>query len=233
MAPKASKETPKADEAKMDNPKTLPKSKETQKPSEKKTLPALESFPRSAEALGSLTAEKEATFTKILLRNRFRQGPEFARAMSNVIILFRLLLFFADFDCRSPKFWELMESCWDICHFQEHIGHAQEISDYYVRARKIYLDANGAPTRDSLLGKLVDEWTKYQTVPLPNQDGKPLDWTARNKEWVHLRNNFVDFMLDSTQPLRMVGVEPAPKKWTNTYDDETLTWVLCFCRLLQ
>lgn len=189
-----------------------------------KYLPSLEGFSILQEReKGKMRSIDETYIMSFMEQDRFRIGPALSRALANLTVLLRLLLFYADFPSRGVDFWRHMSVLWDVNNVAYPEFHLKNLVEHYMYSRQKFLNAFGEGRSQGLLMRLVDEWSKFHEVPMAP---RMVDWDARMDEWVKLRDKYADVLLDSKQPLRMVGVQPMVTKWTKTYDDKTLRYEL-------
>lgn len=190
-----------------------------------KYLPALEGFSSLEDGeKGKMRSIDETYIMSFLEHNRFRTGPALSRALANLTVLLRLLLFYADLPQRGTDFWRHMGTLWNVSRVGHPELHLKNLVEHYMYSRKKFLNAFGQGRSQGLLMRLVDEWSKFHDAPMAPQ--RVVDWDARRHEWMRLRDNFAEVLLDSRQPLRMVGVQPTITKWMKTYDDKTLRYGL-------
>lgn len=176
-----------------------------------KQLPQIQGFStRDDGVLGPLrvSAEHEDAMAAMLAQVRFQRGKTLAKVYANLTVLFRLLLYYADFKDHA-LFWFWIRVDWGLPRCGDaSYGDARAIADYYVQAR--IRGCFGAEQRRSLLARLVDAW-RQEAVKVPRNSGNVIellgpDITVRRAHWQGLRDNHVDVLMDSKQPVCLLGV---------------------------
>ena len=176
-----------------------------------KQLPEIQGFSRRGDGvLGPLriTADSEDAMAVFLSSMRFQRGKLLAKVYANLIVLFRMLLYYADFRDHA-LFWFWIRSDWGLLQGDDNPPvETRGIVEFYVQAR--IRGCCAGEERKSLLARLVDAWRqecgKIARVCSNGVDTMGLDINTRRANWQRLRDNHVDVLMDSRQPACLLGV---------------------------
>lgn len=176
-----------------------------------KQLPDIPGFSRRNDGLlGPLriTADHEHAMTTVLSSMRFQSGRILAKVYANLTVLFRLLLYYADFRDHA-LFWFWIRIDWGLLQGNDNPPiDTRDIVEFYVQAR--IRGCRADEERKSLLARLVDAWRqesgKIARLCQNGIDTMGSDVDTRRANWEVLRDNHVDVLMGSKQPACLLGV---------------------------
>ncbi len=165
-----------------------------------------------------LTPDDEHKMASMLGHPRFQKGNRAARCYANLVVLFRLLLFY-DRLKNDGRFWGWVATDWGIINVDGNRAMVGDIAHFYSDAR--YSALGGATEqRLSLLVRLVDEWLMIRPRPEFSYSEVVHETTihATRSAWLSIRDHHVDMLMDSRLPASLVDVEPPAKIVTSLWE---------------
>ncbi|KAJ3496818.1 hypothetical protein NLG97_g2372 [Lecanicillium saksenae] len=181
-------------------------------------LPRICGFAEEFFFAHKLKADDEQKMSSMLGNPRFQKGNRAARSYANLVVLFRLLLFYGALK-HHPQFWEWIAKDWGIAA-DRGSGPVASIANFYSDARYAALGRNDQ--RLSLLVRLVDEWLMIRPRPeFPISESLD-DATVQNtrRAWLQIRDWHVDMLMDAKLPACLVGVETPTKIVTSLWETD-------------
>ncbi|TQW00893.1 hypothetical protein IF1G_00824 [Cordyceps javanica] len=178
-------------------------------------LPRISGFSEEFFYSYKLTSDEERLMSGVLGNNRFQKGNRAARSYANLVVLFRLLLFYSPLK-RHARFWEWIAKDWGII-VDSNRAIVSKVANFYSDARHA---AHGASEkRLSLLVRLVDEWLMIRPRPEISYSEEVDDSIIKSTrtEWLNIRDWHVDMLMDSKLPAGLAGIEPPAKMVTSLW----------------
>ncbi|EGX90419.1 hypothetical protein CCM_06839 [Cordyceps militaris CM01] len=181
-------------------------------------LPRISGFSEDFFYKSKLKPEDEHLMSGMLARNRFQKGNRAARSYANLVVLFRMLLFYTPLK-HHPHFWGWVAQDWGIstAGSQKIVSN---VANLYSDARYAALGVNAQ--RVSLLVRLVDEWLLIRPRPeiAYYEDVDEATLQSRRSAWLNIRDYHVDMLMDSKLPANLVGVDPPEKMVTSLWEPD-------------
>ncbi|ATY63614.1 hypothetical protein A9K55_008069 [Cordyceps militaris] len=181
-------------------------------------LPRISGFSEDFFYKSKLKPEDEHLMSGMLARNRFQKGNRAARSYANLVVLFRMLLFYTPLK-HHPHFWGWVAQDWGIstAGSQKIVSN---VANLYSDARYAALGVNAQ--RVSLLVRLVDEWLLIRPRPeiAYYEDVDEATLQSRRSAWLNIRDYHVDMLMDSKLPACLVGVDPPEKMVTSLWEPD-------------
>ncbi|XWW93990.1 hypothetical protein V2A60_001929 [Cordyceps javanica] len=178
-------------------------------------LPRISGFSEDFFYSYKLTSDEEHLMSGVLGNNRFQKGNRAARSYANLVVLFRLLLFYSPLK-RHARFWEWIAEDWGII-VDSNRAIASKVANFYADARHAALGPS--EKRLSLLVRLVDEWLMIRPRPEISYSEEVDDSIIQSTrmEWLNIRDWHVDMLMDSKLPAGLAGIEPPAKMVTSLW----------------
>lgn len=187
-------------------------------------LPRISGFSEEIFFSHLISADYEHQMSQILSNPRFQKGNRGARSYANLVILFRMLLFYGALK-HDPRFWDWVTTDWGIIFDKsrggdKNKGYVSSIANFYSDARYAALGAD--EQRLSLLVRLVDEWLMIRPRAEFSYSQEVDDVTIQKTRegWLNIRDYHVDMLMDSKLPASLVGVEPPAKMVTSLWEPD-------------
>lgn len=183
-------------------------------------LPHFPGFGKQAFTEPGLSRADEHNMAVILGSQRFQKGTQSARAYANLIVLFRMLLFYGSVK-HHPEFWQMVAKDWGLVGAEESVETVCNIEKLFCNARYWSLQ-NETEQRFSLLVRLVDEWLLIRPWGQV-QYSEEIDEAAvsmTRTDWLRIRDHHVDVLMDSKYPGCLKDVELPSKIVTSLWEPD-------------
>ncbi|OAA52211.1 hypothetical protein BBO_00052 [Beauveria brongniartii RCEF 3172] len=181
-------------------------------------LPRISGFSKAFFSDNKLSPDVEHIMSDILGNNRFQKGSRAARSYANLVVLFRMMLFYAPL-MHDARFWKWVTEDWGIVKGDMR-DTVSRIANFYSDAR--YAAFASAEQRISLLVRLVTEWLLIRPRPEIRHSAEVDEATvaATRTAWLKIRDWHVDMLMDGKLPPCLAGVEPPEKKVTSLWETD-------------
>ncbi|KAM3504365.1 hypothetical protein MY10362_003602 [Beauveria mimosiformis] len=187
-------------------------------------LPRISGFSEAFFSDNKLSPDVEHIMSGILGNNRFQKGNRAARSYANLVVLFRMMLFYMPL-MHDARFWKWVTEDWGIVK--------GDMRDTVSRIANFYSDARHAAFKEaeqriSLLVQLVTEWLLIRPRPEIRHSAEVDEATVATTRtaWLNIRDWHVDMLMDRTLPPCLAGVEPREKKVTSLWETDPETVAL-------
>ncbi|KAM3429086.1 hypothetical protein MY4824_008454 [Beauveria thailandica] len=181
-------------------------------------LPRISGFSEAFFSDNKPPPDVEHIMSGMLGNNRFQRGNRAARSYANLVVLFRMMLFYAPL-MHDARFWKWVAEDWGIVKGDKP-DMVSRIANFYSDARYAAFDA--AEQRISLLVSLVTEWLLIRPRPEIRHSAEVDEATvsATRTAWLNIRDWHVDMLMDGKLPPCLAGVEPPEKKVTSLWETD-------------
>lgn len=181
-------------------------------------LPRIPGFSQELFADPTLPPAKEHDMAELLGNKRFQKGKPQARIYANLVVLFRMMLFYDNFK-HHDSFWQAVAADWGIGpDIAEQT--VRDIANLYSESRYKVLGSH--EKRLSLLVRLVDEWLMVRPHAAIQylDEVDPVVIQNTRLAWASIRDYHVDMLLESKHPACLRGVEPPSKTVTSLWEQD-------------
>ncbi|KAH8713131.1 hypothetical protein HC256_006300 [Beauveria bassiana] len=181
-------------------------------------LPRISGFSEAFFSGNKIPPDVEHVMSGMLGNNRFQKGNRAARSYANLVVLFRMMLFYAPL-MHDARFWKWVTEDWGIAKGDKR-DTVSGIANFYSDAR--YAAFGKAEQRISLLVRLVTEWLLIRPRPEIGHSAEVDEATvaATRTAWLKIRDWHVDMLMDAKLPPCLAGVEPPEKKVTSLWETD-------------
>ncbi|KAM3564222.1 hypothetical protein MY1884_000844 [Beauveria asiatica] len=181
-------------------------------------LPRISGFSEAFYSDNKPPPDVEHIMSGILGNSRFQKGRRDARSYVNLVVLFRMVLFYAPL-MHDARFWKWVTEDWGIVKGDK-CDMVSRIANFYSDAR--YAAFGATEQRISLLVRLVTEWLLIRPRPEIRHPAEvdEATVTATRTAWLNIRDWHVNMLMDGRLPPCLAGVEPPEKKVTSLWEED-------------
>lgn len=175
-------------------------------------LPGVDGFLAPVEGNWSFNPQLSYHFGRLLGSWTFtrRTDPVSTKVYINLVVLFRMLLFYGDLQ-HTPPFWKRVRSDWGT-KSKASVGHIAVLVNYFTDARLRSIETQDHRP-ETLLMRLAARWAELRGGAGPANVGKS-EWDSRKAAWEALRDTAFERLLDPLQPLCLSSLDRI-RPWTS------------------